>query len=136
MRNTMTQRMRRGVAAGAVLAVLVGGGVATAGAADAAHLDGTLQSGEFGLYYSPNQAGPVFDLLTSDSDFSNNDFPNTGTHANDNTASYRNRDSVTWFVYTARNAGGSEGWIDPGVSSNASATFRNKISSAYWYDAN
>jgi hypothetical protein len=136
MHNIMTRRVRRVVATGAALAALVGTGLATAGSASAAGKNGVVESGEFGLYYSPNRGLPVFDLFVSDTDFSNDYFPGTTTRANDNTASYWNRDTLTWYVYTDANAGGNEGWLDPGYIGNASTTFRNRISSAYFYDAN
>jgi hypothetical protein len=133
MQHEVNRRMRGAVAAGAILAALVGGGVATASAASAAELDGTLNSGEFGLYYLAGQSSSVFDSRLGDQDLSNNNFPNTGTHANDNTRSYRNRDTRTWWVYTAANGGGSEYGIGPGSVNNFNTTFSDKVSSLFPY---
>ncbi|MCU7723030.1 hypothetical protein ODJ79_04820 [Actinoplanes sp. KI2] len=111
-------------------------GIALAGVAAPAQAtgkNGVLENGEFGLYYHPDRAGYVFDLFVSDDDFSNDNFPNTSVHANDNTASYDNRDSYYWWVYTNAGWGGSVGCLDPGYTGNASATFRNKISSARFF---
>ncbi|MFY1586546.1 peptidase inhibitor family I36 protein [Micromonospora sp. WMMD734] len=98
--------------------------------AQATGKNGVLESGEFGLYYSPNQQGPVFDLYVSDSNFADDSFPGTGIPVNDNTASYHNRDTFYWWVYTAANYGGNSGCLSPGYRGNASTEFRNKISSA------
>lgn len=115
--------------AGAMLIALVSA-LALAGPASAAHKNGVVESGEFGLYYSPNRGGPVFDLYYDDDNFAGENFPGTSTPANDNTASYWNRDSFIWHVYTNAGYTGSHGCLDPGYIGNASTTFRNRISSA------
>lgn len=136
MRNNGSSRLGRLLAGAAVLCIAGAVGIASAGSAEAATgKNGNLESGEFGLYYAPDRGVPVFDLYVSDEDFSNDYFPNTTIRANDNTASYWNRDTFTWYVYTNAYHTGSKGWLDPGYIGNASSTFRNKISSAYWYDA-
>ncbi|MFD7863959.1 peptidase inhibitor family I36 protein [Streptomyces sp. NPDC057682] len=123
-------------------AALTGAGVFTASNAFAVYApkDGYLDAEEFGLYYSPNQQGCVFDLYSYDSDFSDDYFKpfvgscnGQGQSVNDNTASYYNRDTLTWWVYTDANAGGGEGSLPPGHIGNASTAFRNKISSAFHY---
>jgi hypothetical protein len=134
MLSNMTRRSRRIVATGAVLAALAGGGVAAAGAASATAYNGVLESGEFGLYYSPNFGGPVLDLYSADTNFADNYFPGTTTKANDNTASYKNRDTYTWWVYTDKDAGGTRGYSVPGGSGNFGG-LRNEVSSAYPYEA-
>jgi len=136
MVNIRGRGLSRFVAGGAVAAALLGGTLAAAAPASAATgKNGVLESGEFGLYYLFNQGGYVFDLFLSDTDFSNDYFPGTGVQANDNTESYRNRDTLTWYVYTDAYAGGSEGWLPPGYQGNASSKFQNTISSAYYYKA-
>jgi len=122
-------------------------GLAAAGAATAASIailglagapaqatgkNGVVESGEFGLYYVTGSSGLVFDLFVSDSNFSGDVFPGTSISANDNTESYRNRDSFYWHVFTAAGYGGSHGCLPAGYVGNASATYRNTISSAYY----
>ncbi|MFG2818087.1 peptidase inhibitor family I36 protein [Kitasatospora sp. NPDC048365] len=124
--------IRRSVAVGVAVAALGAGALATAGTASAAGKDGSLTPGELGLYFLQNQSSYVFDLYVSDADFSNDTFPGTSISANDNAESYWNRDTLTWDVYTDANRGGVHGWIDAGVSSNASTNFKNKVSSAYY----
>ncbi|MBD0707170.1 MULTISPECIES: peptidase inhibitor family I36 protein [unclassified Streptomyces] len=129
--------LRRVAVTALALAALGGGALATAGSASAAtHKNGYLETGEFGLYYSPDRGGAVFDLYTEDQDFSDDWFhgpgAGTGQSANDNTASYWNNDTYTWRVYTDANRGGVEGSLPPGHIGNASANFRNQISSAYF----
>ncbi|MFB7370384.1 peptidase inhibitor family I36 protein [Streptomyces sp. NPDC056222] len=132
--------IRRVAATAIALAAIGAGALATAGSASAATgKNGYLESGELGLYYNSNQAGAVFDLYVEDTDFWGDTFPGPGAgagqSANDNTASYWNRDSNVWWVYTDRNAGGAEGSLPVGHVGNASVTFKNKISSAYYYKA-
>ncbi|WP_157869980.1 MULTISPECIES: peptidase inhibitor family I36 protein [unclassified Streptomyces] len=137
----MQRTALRRVAATAVALVAIGAGaLATAGSASAATgKNGYLESGELGLYYNSNQAGAVFDLYIADDNFSDDWFPGPGNGAgqpvNDNTASYHNADSLTWYVYTDAYAGGIEGSLPPGYVGNASTTFKNQISSAYHYKA-
>ncbi|MBD0707171.1 MULTISPECIES: peptidase inhibitor family I36 protein [unclassified Streptomyces] len=127
--------LRRVAVTALALAALGGGALATAGSASATEKNGYLEYGEFGLYYSPDRGGAVFDLVLSDPDFSNDWFPGPGNgagqSANDNTASYWNNDAYTWLVYTDAGRGGIQGSLPPGHIGNASGDFRNKISSAY-----
>ena len=97
--------------------------------------NGVVESGEFGLYWLTGSSGLVFDLFLSDADFSNDVFPGTSINANDNTESYRNRDVYWWHVFTNANYGGSHGCLPAGWVGNASATFFNTISSAYYSTA-
>ncbi|MEU8539558.1 peptidase inhibitor family I36 protein [Streptomyces sp. NPDC048717] len=132
--------LRRIAATAVALAALGAGALATAGSASAATgKNGYLESGEFGLYYNSNEAGAVFDLFLEDTNFNGDYFAGPGNgagqSANDNTASYWNRDSNTWWVYTNAGAGGYEGSLPVGHIGNASATFKNAISSAYYYKA-
>ncbi|MGW4032505.1 peptidase inhibitor family I36 protein [Streptomyces sp. NPDC004838] len=139
-----TSGKRRIVTAAAAAVAAAGLVFATAPNASAANKDGSLETGEFGLYYNTNLGGCVFDLLVEDANFSNDTFDAPGASTcnglgqttNDNAASYRNRDAYRWYVYTDSNAGGVEGWLDGGTWSNASANFKNRVSSAYYYDAN
>ena len=94
--------------------------------------NGVLETGEFGLYYLTGSSGLVFDLYVSDSDFSNDVFPGTSIGANDNTESYRNRDSYWWHVFTNAGYAGAHGCIPSGYVGNASSTFKDTISSAYF----
>jgi hypothetical protein len=94
--------------------------------------NGVLEVGEFGLYYLQNQSSYVFDLYVSDSNFADDVFPGTGISANNNTESYWNRDSFWWHVFTGASYTGSHGCLPPGYSGNASATYKNTISSAYY----
>ncbi|MBD0707172.1 MULTISPECIES: peptidase inhibitor family I36 protein [unclassified Streptomyces] len=130
--------LRRVAVTALALAALGGGALATAGSASAVSLkDGHVETGELGLYYSPDRGGAVFDLYLEDEDFSDDRFPGSGAGAgqpvNDNTASYWNNDVHTWWVYTDANRWGLEGSLPPGYIGNATANFRNKISSAYYY---
>ncbi|OKK09991.1 hypothetical protein [Streptomyces sp. CB02400] len=134
--------MRR-VSSLAVAAIAVGGftlGVATPAAA-ATHNNGTLESSEFGLYYNSSLGGCVFDLGAAENDFADFRFKDPssvncsgeGQSTNDNTASYRNRASYTWYVWTDHFQEGTRGSLPGGYSGNASSTFKNEISSASWY---
>jgi hypothetical protein len=124
-------RFKRTLAGLAAGGALVAGALIAGAPADAAGKNGSCESGEFCLYYLQNQGGYVFDLYVSDTDFSNDVFPGTSISANDNTESYRNRDSYYWHVFTNANYGGSHGCLPAGYVGNASATFKNTISSAY-----
>jgi len=137
-------RTVRRASALAVSLVAIGGlALGTAGPAAAADQDdGILEAGEFGLYYNSSRGGCVFDLLAGDNDFTNNDFkdrptyvncPGEGQTVNDNTASYWNRDTTTWYVYTDTFHEGTRGDIPAGHIGDASSTFKNEISSSYWY---
>ncbi|MBT2397063.1 peptidase inhibitor family I36 protein [Streptomyces sp. ISL-100] len=133
-RSTVTRRL-----AGIALAATAATGLtlATAGTASAAtHKNGVVESGEFGLYYNSDFGGCVFDLYVADSNFYDDKFigscAGSGQSTNDNTASYWNRDVNTWYVYTDANRGGVRGSLPSGYSGNASATFKNEISSAYY----
>ncbi|CCH32709.1 peptidase inhibitor family I36 protein [Actinosynnema sp. NPDC047251] len=122
---------RKSTLLGAVLAAVLGLTMA-AGPAGAAGKNGSLESGEFGLYYLTGQSGWVFDLYVSDSNFADDNFPGTGVSADNNTESYRNRDSFWWHVFTGAGYTGSHGCLSPGYVGNASATYKNTISSAYY----
>jgi hypothetical protein len=111
----------------AVIGIMVGTGTASA-----TGKNGVVESGEFGLYYVQGSSGLVFDLFVSDGDFRNDVFPGTGISADNNTESYRNADSFWWHVYTGVGGTGSHGCLPPGYVGNASATYRNTISSAYY----
>ncbi|MEU8503708.1 hypothetical protein AB0C40_03055 [Streptomyces brevispora] len=140
-----SQLGRRAATVALAVTALAGAGLATAGNAFAEYApkDGYLDGGEFGLYYNSNTAGCVFDLYSGDSNFYGDTFrpyvgscSGQGQSTNDNTASYHNNDTYRWYVYTNSDAGGSEGNLPAGYIGNASATFKNTISSAYPYDAN
>ncbi|MFE1909527.1 hypothetical protein ACFW96_38595 [Streptomyces gardneri] len=138
-RNTTTRRLA-GVALAAT--AMAGIGLATAPGASALGKDGVLETYEFGLYYNSGQAGCVFDLFNYETTFANDTFwkasgtcSGFGQTTNDNTASYWNRDTGTWWVYTDADADGAEGTLPAGYKGTASDTFKNKISSSYPYDA-
>jgi hypothetical protein len=115
-------------AAGAMAASLA----LAAPASAATGKNGVVEAGEFGLYYVTGSSGLVFDLYTSDSNFSNDVFPGTSIPANDNTESYRNRDTYWWHVFTNAGYGGSHGCLPAGYVGNTSPTYTNTISSAYF----
>jgi hypothetical protein len=125
-------QIKRIVAALGATIVALTAVMATAAPASATDRNGVLEVGEFGLFYTQNQGGPVMDLFNSDANFSGQNFPGTSISANDNTESYWNRDSFWWHVFTNANYTGSHGCLPAGYSGNASATFTNTISSAYW----
>ncbi|KQX59561.1 MULTISPECIES: peptidase inhibitor family I36 protein [unclassified Streptomyces] len=140
MKATSTARRLAGVALAAT--AMAGISLAAAPGAWAQPDDGILEAGEFGLYYNSGQSGCVFDLFNYDTNFSGDTFwrvsgtcTGYGQTTNDNTASYYNRDSGTWWVYTDANADGAEGTLPAGYKGTATDTFKNKISSAYPYDA-
>ncbi|MFI6898565.1 peptidase inhibitor family I36 protein [Streptomyces sp. NPDC050256] len=138
-RSTAIRRLT-GIALAAT--AVTGLALTTAGTASAAtDENGNVESGEFGLYYNSNYAGCVFDLLDKDANFSNNYFrsstssqtcPGQGQTTDDNTASYWNRDVTAWEVYTKPDRAGIEGYLPLGYYGNASATFKNEISSAFY----
>lgn len=113
---------------------------ATGTAAAATEKNGYLEASEFGLYYNSNSGGCVFDLFGSDWNFVNDYFTGpwgcagAGGLIDDDTASYKNRDTYTWRVATDPNLGGLVGSLPPGYTGNASANFKNKISSATFRD--
>ncbi len=119
-------------AAGATIVALTAVAATAAPASAATGKNGVLESGEFGLYYLQNQGGYVLDLFVSDTNFAADKFPGTSVPANDNTESYWNRDTFWWHVFTNSNYTGSHGCLPAGYSGNASATFENTISSAYY----
>lgn len=125
-------RVARKLAALAVGLIALVGVVAVATPASATEKNGVVESGEFGLYFVQGSSGLVFDLFLSDSDFRNDVFPGTSIPADNNTESYRNRDSFWWHVFTGVGNTGSHGCLPPGFVGNASATFRNTISSAFF----
>ena len=104
--------------------------VALASPAQAGTGNGIVEAGEFGLYYSQGSNGSwVFDTW-GDADLRNNVFPGTNVRVDNNTASYRNRVAYTYYyVFTGINGTGYMGQIPPGYVGNASATYRNTISS-------
>ncbi|MBD0707174.1 MULTISPECIES: peptidase inhibitor family I36 protein [unclassified Streptomyces] len=128
--------LRRVAVTALALAALGGGALATAGSASALQRDGYMEAEEFGLYYSPDRGGAVFDLRNSDEDFTNDRFLGTGAGAgqsvDNNTASYWNNDTYRWLVYTGTYRQGIVGSLPPGYIGNATVNFRNQISSAYF----
>ena len=125
-------RVRTVMTAVAMMVTALAAAVVTATPASATDKDGVLEPGEFGLYYLDNQSGWVFDIFVADTNFSNDVFPGTGISANNNTESYWNRDAFWWHVFTGANYTGSHGCLPSGHVGNASATFTNTISSAYY----
>ena len=115
-----------------VAAVALVGMIGAAPASAATGKNGVVESGEFGLYYSTGSSGLVFDLFVSDDNFSNDVFPGTSIGADNNTESYRNRDTFWWHVFTGYGYTGSHGCLPPGHVGNASATYKNTISSAFY----
>jgi hypothetical protein len=132
MRSAVTRTIKSVVATGAVAAAVAGVGLAGSAPA-AAHKDGRCDSGDMCLYYLTGFRGPIFDLFVSDNDFSDDRFPGTSIPANDNTESGSNHDTYTWYLYTGANRTGYRGTSAPGSSGNFAPTFKNTISSGYWY---
>ncbi|WP_374775330.1 hypothetical protein OG756_22980 [Streptomyces sp. NBC_01310] len=130
----MDNAMRK-LASGCVAAVSVGAVLLGAAAPAAAWgRDGSLENHEFGLFYWQNQSGCVFDLVTNDVNFNDDKYQGScsagGQWINDTTESYWNRDIYAWKVGTDKDLGGNVGEIPSSYRGNASATFKNKISSA------
>ncbi|MFD7262648.1 hypothetical protein [Streptomyces sp. NPDC059874] len=114
-------------------------GVVMAGTAPASatQKNGYLETWEFGLYYNSGLGGCVFDLDWDTTDFTGYTFTGPagcsgrGYKTNDNTASYNNNDAVSWKVATDKDCDGNVGTLPKQYTGNASATFKNAISSAY-----
>jgi hypothetical protein len=103
--------------------------------ANAAPKDGILESGEMGFWSYQNMLGSVYDLYLNQDRFSLDRFrrgPQQGQSPNNNTLSYSNLDTMTWYVYTREYRGGTMGWIPAGHQGNASSNFQYSISSAYY----
>jgi Peptidase inhibitor family I36 len=115
----------------AVLALVAVLSAATPAAA-ATGKNGVVEPGEFGLYSLQNQQSWVLDLFVEDDNFADDVFPGTTISADNNTESYWNRDSFWWHVFTGAYYTGSHGCLPPNYTGNASATFKNTISSAYY----
>jgi hypothetical protein len=125
-------RITRKLAALAISIVALVGVIGVTTPASATEKNGVVESGEFGLYWLTGSSGLVFDLFFSDSNFAGDVFPGTSIPADNNTESYRNRDSFWWHVFTGAGYTGSHGCLPPGWVGNASATFKNTISSAFF----
>jgi hypothetical protein len=130
--TAVSRRVKGLVAAGAVAGAIAGVGLVAA-PAQAAARDGSCQVGELCQYYLTNYTGAIFDLVLSDLNFAGDVFPTTGYSADNNTESYWNRDTYTWYVYTGANRTGYVGSVSPGASANYSSTFKNKVSAASWH---
>jgi hypothetical protein len=95
--------------------------------------NGVVEVEEFGLYYSQGSNGSwVFDTSAGEADFRKFVFPGTNVHLDNNTASYRNRRTGYFYVCTGYSWTGAKGQIPPGYVGNASATYRNTISSSFY----
>lgn len=126
-------KLKKVTAVAVVLVASLGATMLSAGSANAATSgDGYLASGEMGFFYLKGQGGPVFDPDMHIPNFAPFVFTRQPqTSVNDNTLSYWNRSSRTWYVYTDSFRGGVRGSIPAGHKGDASANFANKISSAY-----
>ncbi|MFD4372616.1 hypothetical protein [Streptomyces sp. NPDC058486] len=129
-------RIRIPTALGAALAAAALCTLTAAGTASAVEKDGWLTANEMGLYCNSYQGSSVFDLGSHswDENLGNDYFKGSlscaGQKVDNNTASYWNRTSDnTLNVFTGTHSTGSQGYIPPGYVGNASATFKNKISS-------
>jgi hypothetical protein len=102
-------KQRAAIVAAAV--VMATGSLSLApGAANAANLDGSCQASEVCLYQNQFYGGGLADFVGNDSDYSNNNFVNSGTGLNDRVSSVKNRDSnCDVRLYPAANYGGS--WV-------------------------
>lgn len=130
MNKTLRKLVVGGTAAVSASALLMG----AAGPAAAWARDGNLENHEFGLFYRTGNVGCVFDLSGEDRNFDDDTFRSgcdgAGARVNDNTESYWNRDAYRWKVGTDKNLGGNVGTLPAGYWGDASATFKNTISSA------
>ncbi|GFN07165.1 hypothetical protein GCM10010298_26700 [Streptomyces microflavus] len=126
-------KLKKSAAVAVTLVAALGMTMLSAGSASAATSgDGYLASGEMGFFYLKGQGGPVFDPDINIPNFSLFVYTRQPqTSVNDNTLSYWNRSSRTWYVYTDSFRGGVRGSIPAGHKGDASANFANKISSAY-----
>ncbi|MDB1086415.1 hypothetical protein PJ985_02345 [Streptomyces sp. ACA25] len=96
--------------------------------------NGILEAGEMGFWSFAGSLGSVFDIRSAENNFAGNTYrrgPSAGQSVNNSTLSYTNRDTLTWYVYTSSFRGGVRGSIPSGHRGDASADFRNNISSAY-----
>ncbi|MER7732528.1 hypothetical protein ABTX80_16755 [Streptomyces erythrochromogenes] len=127
-----TRNLLRGIAATALAlsAVAVSTGSASAGDKEK---DGYLTSTEFGLFCYENQENSVFDLWYSDPNFTDDWFKGSrscaGQNVNDNTRSYLNGSGCGWWVFTHIDMMGNQGWVPSGHRGNATAAYRDQISS-------
>src|SRR5215475_12073602 len=93
--------------------------------ASATEKNGVVELGEFGLYLNTGSTGTVLDLYFADTDFSNDNFPNTSIPADNNTESYRNRDTYWWHVFTGASYTGSHGCVPSGYVGDATLTYQD-----------
>ncbi|MFF4385739.1 MULTISPECIES: hypothetical protein [unclassified Streptomyces] len=126
-----TRTVLRGVAATALTLSALGLGMGTASADG--WKDGYLDNTEFGLFCKANYQNSVFDLSATDEDFGDDFFKGSrscaGQMVNENTQSYINN-SCGFYVWTNAGMWGDKGFIPEGHRGNASATFKQRISSA------
>ncbi|MER7732529.1 hypothetical protein ABTX80_16760 [Streptomyces erythrochromogenes] len=129
-----TSNVLRGIAATALTLTVLGLTASTASASG--WKDGWLDSTEFGLFCQSDYKNSVFDLSASDDNFGDDFFKGSqscaGQMVNENTASYINN-SCGFFVFTNSGMTGDKGFIPEGHRGNASAKFKNRISSAGRY---
>ncbi|MFF3086494.1 hypothetical protein ACFVRB_15800 [Streptomyces nojiriensis] len=128
-------KLRNSLRAFAAAGLVIGAVAVSAGSASAAAKDGWLTSGELGLFCGSNQSNSVFDLYSSDPDFSNDYFKGSqscaGHTTNDYTESFINQDTYTWDVYTDWKGQGAGGYLSANTRGNLGGTWFNQISSAY-----
>lgn len=129
--------LRFAIAPAAIAAALL---LPTAGPAAAWVHDGYMEQYEFGLYWDYLNTGAcVFDSNNDDPNLTDDYFTGPtgcggrGQNVNDNTYAYKNLDVYGRYVYTDANYSGLTGSIPAGYSGNASANYRNTISSLSWY---
>uniref|UniRef100_A0AAU2JTB6 Peptidase inhibitor family I36 n=1 Tax=Streptomyces sp. NBC_00049 TaxID=2903617 RepID=A0AAU2JTB6_9ACTN len=134
--NKNLRGLRLAAAPAAIAAALL---VVTASPASAWVHDGYIEKFEFGLYYEYGPSGCVFDSNNDDERLTDNTFYGPAgcdgrtQNVNDNTRAYKNLDINGWYVYTDVNYKGIQGSIPAGYTGNASANFKDSISSIYWY---
>ncbi|MDQ0797342.1 hypothetical protein [Streptomyces sp. B1I3] len=139
-RSTIARNLGR---AAVTTTAAIGVILATVSIASAADRDGTLNDGEFGLYYNSDQKGCVFDdgqpgVAIGDGNLSDNKFISSsiylgcagqGQSVDNNAAAYWNRAHETIWVYTGVAGGGLEGSLPSGYAGNASLNYKNAITS-------
>ncbi|MFD7262526.1 hypothetical protein [Streptomyces sp. NPDC059874] len=134
--NENLRGLRLAAAPAAIAAALL---VATASPASAWVHGGYLEQFEFGLYYEYGPSGCVFDSNNDDPTLTDNTFYGPAgcdgrtQNVNDNTRAYKNLDINGRRVYTDADYKGIQGSIPPNYTGNATANFKDSISSIWWY---
>lgn len=145
MSSTRSFLPRRGVAAGAVAALLLAGGVVASQSASASGTGSTCPSGRLCLYFNSDLGGARADLAKTDGALNNELFSDGPVGANgwnvvvgNNAASVWNRTGVNDVILfdqqncTASSSSGGLMYLAAGESANLErANLKNKVSSLW-----